>query len=1050
MANKSEEILVLNDREHVRLRPTMYIGSTFASTFTIPTFTNNVIEKQEIEIIPAIIRLVCEIIENSMDEFYKHQPSSPQINLTYNSDTNTITVEDNGRGIPILKHSSGKYIPEVVLTELRSGRNFTQDKEQGTIGQNGVGSTCVNFCSETMIVEVHDGKKKYIQKFEKGASIIHSPEITNLKTKDTKTSITFTIDSTVFNTSSPIPVSFFKHKLHDLCCWNTELTCNLTYISSNSPQLMKFSNKNAFKGCLTSYISKNGNGCAIYKCHTEMPLCTSINSAYLYDGGSCNKHIEGFFVEKINAAFKKKYSQKRITVDKKDIFSNIGIISNFMVSDPIFDSQAKIRFKGPDIKNTIITTLELVWTQFSSHTDILDEIFNTAIERYNTSTSKKIQKDFSKNKFEKIEGLMDATSTNRSNCSLLITEGDSASSCVSEVRDPTTIGSIALTGKINNVSGASVADLMNMSKIKDLLKAIGLIPGKPANINDLRYGKIVIATDADPDGNAIFCLLVNIFHTFWPELFTQPVIFRMVAPNVVASKQNKRIHFPTMSTFMKQQSKYKTWTIEYMKGLGSMSFDDWKICLKGTDWIPILDDGELKDTLSLLFSDNRLARKEWLMNNDVIDTVNTSDYIRQQYKEFSIYTLDDRALLHSSDGLRNSIRRLLWTAQLTNSKLKTINLSGRATDIHPHGDASEVIQNYTAPFKMNYPLFNGHGSFGTRLTPKGYGASRYTSVEISEFARRAVLVDLDLVPMIPNYDHTTYEPKHFLPLVPYGLLNDIQGIAVGFTCDIAPRKLQDVIENQIRVLKKQEQTPIRPFFKPLNQYVATHNDQYRFEGKLKYDEKKKILHLLEEPFGKTHAQTIKTINKLLEDKIIYNYTDDSSSTFNIKIDCRNSDYIQILDQLKFFSNVKEHMNFIDFDGQTVITLTDNELIEKFTIWRLAWYKQRFEKELNTIQQKNQKVLDVINTIRLIEDGIFDFNQQSKKTMEQLLSEHHIINTDYVSSLPVYRFTVEEKQKLLKEHSKMTIDINRLQELINSELKRKNVYIKELEQLFDSF
>ena len=262
--------------------------------------------------------------------------------------------------------------------------------------------------------------------------------------------------------------------------------------------------------------------------------------------------------------------------------------------------------------------------------------------------------------------------------------------------------------------------------------------------------------------------------------------------------------------------------------------------------------------------------------------------------------------------------------------------------------------------------------------------------------------------------------------------------------------LKDVIENQIRVLKRQEQQQIRPFFKPLNQYVTINNEQCRFEGKIKYDEKKKILHLLEEPFGKTHAQTVKTINKMLEEKVIYNYIDDSSSSFNIRIDCRNSDYRQVLDQLKFFSNVKEHMNFIDFDGQTVVTLTDNELIEKFTIWRLSWYKQRFEKQLIELQQKNQKVLDVINTIKLIEEGIFDFNQQSKKAMEQLLLEHNIINTDYVSSLPVYRFTIDEKQKLLKEHAKMTADINKLQELINSELKRKNVYIKELEQLLESF
>ena len=95
-------------------------------------------------------------------------------------------------------------------------------------------------------------------------------------------------------------------------------------------------------------------------------------------------------------------------------------------------------------------------------------------------------------------------------------------------------------------------------------------------------------------------------------------------------------------------------------------------------------------------------------------------------------------------------------------------------------------------------------------------------------------------------------------------------------------------------------------------------------------------------------------------------------------------------------------------------------------------------------------MDVINTIKLIEEGIFDFNQQSKKSIETLLSNHGIVNTEYISSLPVYRFTQEEKQKLVKEHNKMLSDINNLHDLINSELKRKNVYIRELETLIELF
>ena len=137
----------------------------------------------------------------------------------------------------------------------------------------------------------------------------------------------------------------------------------------------------------------------------------------------------------------------------------------------------------------------------------------------------------------------------------------------------------------------------------------------------MRYGKIVIATDADYDGSDIFTLLINVFYHYWPELFDNnydPIIYRLIAPNVVASKNGKRVHFTTRHQFELVKEKYKGWTIEYMKGLGSMHKTDWEMVLGGeTDTqIPIYDDGKMPETLQLLFGDNSDMRKEWLQKND--------------------------------------------------------------------------------------------------------------------------------------------------------------------------------------------------------------------------------------------------------------------------------------------------------------------------------------------------------------------------------------------------------------------------------------------------
>jgi DNA gyrase/topoisomerase IV subunit B len=262
---------------------------------------------------------------------------------------------------------------------------------------------------------------------------------------------------------------------------------------------------------------------------------------------------------------------------------------------------------------------ESQWKGFArKNGDWLTTVIERAEKRHKRKADEAAIDEHEQNKKRKrIPKLLDATSKIRSECQVLITEGDSAKAQISEARDTATTGAFCLTGKINNVYGATAAQVLKMGKLSDLLAVIGLTPGKKALRSQLNYGRIVIATDSDYDGDDIFTLLVNLFYQFWPELFDknyEPIIYRLIAPNVVASKGKQRIHFTKRADFEKVKDKYKGWTIEYMKGLGSMSIDDWEMILSGkTDtMIPIVDDGKIVKTLTLLFGDDADARKLWL------------------------------------------------------------------------------------------------------------------------------------------------------------------------------------------------------------------------------------------------------------------------------------------------------------------------------------------------------------------------------------------------------------------------------------------------------
>ncbi len=613
-----QDIIVLSDREHVRLRPNVVFGSTIKTTVLIPTFDDEGVYVQPVEMIPAVFKAVGEIIDNCIDEFTKLPEHNALLTVTAVPEMGTYSIADNGRGIPIgINEQTGLYTPQVTLSMLRAGRNFKDDeKEVGVIGANGVGAAITNMCSSWFEVEIKRENKCYTQRFEDGALIHTDPEIKKYKGSDTGTAISFQLDSTVFSDIS-IDELAFKQKMQEVALCNPSLTVSYNgecfkYSKGFadvlvSKHLFKFSNED-----IEVYVINAVEDC-------QINTFTWINSSYLFDGGLINTQLVNAFCDAFIQYFAAAAKKAKIEIKNNDVKSYFAFFTNAKIQAPLYDTQAKTRQVGPDLRRELQQLFSSEWGKFSKTNKIwLQEIFDEIVEKYKLLNQTKALTKHKKTLRTKIPNLRDANSNNRSMCRLYIVEGLSAASNLTEVRDPMTMGSYPLGGKINATWTNSIAEVLKMEKLAGLLSALGLVPGHHFTPTDLRYGKVIIATDSDPDGSDIFATVVCLLYKFWPEMFTstQPYVYRLMAPNVCAvdKKTKERIYFRDLDDFRAKSSKYKQHEISYYKGLGSMELEDWKILMETDDYLmPIQDiNNTLSDTLELSFGKDTDMRKIWL------------------------------------------------------------------------------------------------------------------------------------------------------------------------------------------------------------------------------------------------------------------------------------------------------------------------------------------------------------------------------------------------------------------------------------------------------
>lgn len=429
-----------------------------------------------------------------------------------------------------------------------------------------------------------------------------------------------------------------------------------------------------------------------------------------------------------------------------------------------------------------------------------------------------------------------------------------------------------------------------------------------------------------------------------------------------------------------------------------------------------------------------------------------SEYVNEQRREYSLYVLQMRAIPSIADGLKAAQRRVLWTAK-DGKKHKSATLAGATMPIHPHASPEGAINTLAAPYGNNMPLLKGDGAFGTLLNPTAYGASRYTSVKVSEFTKKVVFADIELVPVQENYDGTLEEPVHFLPLVPISILNPSEGIAVGFASNILPRALTDIINDQIKHLQGKGFKEKAPYFFPTDSdAVRVADNKWEFSGE--YNQiNSTTIQITKLPYGASHEKYIEHLLKLEEAGTIVDFEDNSKDEYDIVIKFKRgviaSQGKKLMKTLKLTSTSNENMNMIDFDGERVIGADYVQVVQDFTDWRLSWYKKRYQRLAKLLGVDIQKYLDILLAIEKNVGGMAR-NIQSRTEMKEVLKEMGIVHIDYIADLAVYRFTENEKGKIEKKLDEAYALMEHYKKLLKYPKERSKVYISELREILREY
>ena len=618
----AKDIKVLEGLDAVRKRPGMYIGST---------------DK------PGLHHLIWEVVDNSIDE---HMIGfGDTINVTIHKD-NSVTVQDFGRGMQVDIHPKYK-VPamEVIVTRLHAGGKFDGKSYAVSGGLHGVGISVVAALSKEMTVEVRKEGKIYSQSYNIGKPLAKVQVIGSCNKEESGTTVTFLPDDTIFSTLD-FDYKTIVTRFREMCFLNAGLKIVLRDERENEVKEQKLHYEGGLEE-FVKWLNKTRNLLHQKIIHFKRQEGSTVVEVAIQYSDSYNENILGF-VNTINTieggthvaglksaitrvindyGIKKGLLKKDDKLSGDDAREGITAVVSLKLQEPQFEGQTKTKLGNGEVKGIVdsITTSALS-EFFEENPSVAKSIIQKCLNALKAREAAKRAKDLVRRKNALTGGglpgkLADCSNKKAENTELYIVEGDSAGGTAKSGRDRKYQAILPLRGKILNVEKANPAKALGSEMISNLVTAIGTGVGEVFDIERLRYGKIIIMTDADVDGAHIKTLLLTFFFRYFPQLIEEGHIFVAVAPLFSIKKGNSISYVYTTEELNKKiKESGGKGEVSRFKGLGEMNDEQlWETTMnpakRRLKQISIEDAAEADETFSLLMGDAVAPRKKFIEEN---------------------------------------------------------------------------------------------------------------------------------------------------------------------------------------------------------------------------------------------------------------------------------------------------------------------------------------------------------------------------------------------------------------------------------------------------
>ena len=627
----ADQIQILEGLEAVRKRPGMYIGSTSGR---------------------GLHHLVYEIVDNSVDEALAGYCDTIQVFI--NKD-NSITVIDNGRGIPVgINHKSGIPAVEVVFTILHAGGKFGGGGYKVSGGLHGVGASVVNALSDWLEVEIYKDGKIYKQRYEKGHVCYPLKVDGECPADKTGTKVSFKPDATIFQETTVYEFDVLKQRLREMAFLTKGLKIVLTDLrveEGEEPVVREFHYEGGIKEFVT-YLNKsktplyqdimyfegtkNGVYVEVAMQHNDSYTESSysfVNNINTPEGGT---HLVGFrnaLTKTFNdyARNNKLLKESETNLTGDDIREGLTAIVSVKIEDPQFEGQTKQKLGNTEARSAVDNIVSEQLTYFlEQNPTVAKLICEKSILAQRARDAARKARDLTRRKTA-LEGmslpgkLADCSDKDPANCEIYIVEGDSAGGSAKTARSRATQAILPLRGKILNVEKARLDKIYANAEIKAMITAFGTGIHEDFDISKLRYHKIIIMTDADVDGAHIATLLLTFIYRFMPELIKQGYVY-MAQPPLYKLEKNKKVWYAysddELNTILAEVGRDQNNKIQRYKGLGEMDPEQlWETTMDPEKRILLRvtmneeAESEIDLTFTTLMGDKVEPRREFIEEN---------------------------------------------------------------------------------------------------------------------------------------------------------------------------------------------------------------------------------------------------------------------------------------------------------------------------------------------------------------------------------------------------------------------------------------------------